>query len=127
MVSLTVAYSEEKKVLEPCRSTLKEFRASHPEALVINDSIVPPTLVYKKEVQFPESVKNKKQVWSIIIAETVVSKTGSISEACIVQSKHPELDASVINAVKQWKYKPALKDGQPVSVFVTITVRIHVK
>ncbi len=63
----------------------------------------------------------------MIVAETVVSTTGSIADACIVQSKHPELDASVINAIKQWKYKPALKNGQPVSVFVTITVRIHPK
>jgi Gram-negative bacterial TonB protein C-terminal len=35
----------------------------------------------------------------------------------------PILNDSAISAVKQWLYTPTLKDGVPVSVILTVTVK----
>jgi len=124
VTSISTISAEEKKV---CKRSFEEFHKSHPEASVLHDDIEPPVLLFKKELQFPESLKKKKIELSTIAVETVVSDTGSIKDACIVISKIPELDLLVIDTVKQWKYKPALKDGQSIPVFVTITIRIDIR
>jgi TonB family protein len=48
-----------------------------------------------------------------IKVHALISKTGVV-EAVNVVSGHPLLVQAVINAVKQWQYKPFVVDGQPV-------------
>ena len=124
IICISTISAEEKKV---CKLSWKEFQKSHPEAFDVGDKIEQPILLFKKEVQLPESLKQKKIELSIIVVEVVVSDTGLIKDACILISKIPELDPLVIDTVKQWKYKPALKDGKPVDVFMTITVHIDLR
>ncbi|HET8668096.1 MAG TPA: energy transducer TonB [Terriglobales bacterium] len=40
-------------------------------------------------------------------------------------SGHPMLTAAAIDAVKQWRYKPYILNGQPVDVDTTITVNFN--
>jgi TonB family protein len=35
------------------------------------------------------------------------------------------LHRAALDAVKQWKYKPAVLDGQPTSMHLTVTVQFH--
>jgi len=37
------------------------------------------------------------------------------------------LAPAAIEAVKQWRYKPFLLDGQPLEVETTVTVTFHVR
>jgi outer membrane biosynthesis protein TonB len=36
----------------------------------------------------------------------------------------PELDASVVAAIRQWKYEPTCLDGHPVKVELKVSVHI---
>jgi protein TonB len=51
----------------------------------------------------------------------VISVTGEIENLQLV-SGHPMLVPAAISAVKLWRYKPYLLNGQPVEVETTITV-----
>jgi periplasmic protein TonB len=42
-------------------------------------------------------------------------------------SGHPMLAPAAINAVKQWRYKPYLLNGQAVEVETTITVNFELR
>ncbi len=44
-----------------------------------------------------------------------VLPNGTFSVTLRTSSGNPEVDAYVLNALKQWKWKPALKDGEPVA------------
>jgi TonB family protein len=35
------------------------------------------------------------------------------------------LDEKAIEAVRQWRFQPALKDGRPVDVQITVEVQFH--
>ena len=51
----------------------------------------------------------------------VIDGNGQIQNLQLV-SGHPMLVPAAIAAVKQWRYKPYLLNGQPVEVETTITV-----
>jgi protein TonB len=53
--------------------------------------------------------------------EAVISKDGAIDNLRVI-SGHPLLTQAAIDAVKQWRYKPTLLNGEPVEVVTTITV-----
>ena len=53
--------------------------------------------------------------------QAVISKDGSIEDLKVI-SGHPMLVPAAIDAVKQWKYKPYILNGEPVVVDTQITV-----
>jgi protein TonB len=55
------------------------------------------------------------------VLSAVIDGNGQIQNLQLV-SGHPMLVPAAIAAVKQWRYKPYLLNGQPVEVETTITV-----
>jgi protein TonB len=53
--------------------------------------------------------------------EATISKDGSIINLAVV-SGPPLLIPAAMEAVKQWKYRPTLLNGEPVEVLTTIDV-----
>lgn len=53
--------------------------------------------------------------------EAIISKIGAI-ESLRVVSGHPLLVQAALDAVKQWRYRPTLLNGEPVEVLTTIEV-----
>jgi protein TonB len=51
----------------------------------------------------------------------VIGKDGTIQNLRAV-SGHPMLIQSAIDAVRQWKYKPYILNGEPVEVDTQVTV-----
>ena len=46
--------------------------------------------------------------------EVIISKTGAIERATIIQTMVTFYDRQVLDATKSWKYHPAQLDGRPV-------------
>lgn len=51
----------------------------------------------------------------VVLAFTI-SEKGDVSNVQVVRSTDQKLDYAAIDAVRQWKFAPATKDGVPVSV-----------
>jgi protein TonB len=56
-----------------------------------------------------------------VVLQAEISKEGSITNLHLI-SGHPMLAPAAIEAVKQWKYKPYILNGEPVEVETQITV-----
>jgi TonB family protein len=50
----------------------------------------------------------------------VIDKTGSVSRVCITQALGAGLDDMMVDAVRQWKYRPYMLNGQPIEVQTTV-------
>ena len=61
-----------------------------------------------------------------VVLTAIIDKDGNI-ENLQLASGHPMLAPAAINAVKQWRYKPYLLNGQPVEVETTITVNFELR
>ena len=57
-----------------------------------------------------------------MILEATIDETGQVADLKVLRSV-PMLDAAAVDAVKQWRYSPALLNGIPIPVIVTVTVR----
>ena len=56
-----------------------------------------------------------------VVLRAVIDKGGSVVELQVI-SGHPLLVKAAMDAVRQWRYKPTLLNGEPVEVDTTITV-----
>jgi protein TonB len=59
-----------------------------------------------------------------VILEAVITREGAIdpSRLRVLQSANPLLTPAAVEAVKQWRYRPTLLNGQPVEILTTITI-----
>src|ERR1019366_1785949 len=52
----------------------------------------------------------------------VIAKDGMVRDITVMNGPGLELDNAAMQAVRQWVYKPALLNGQPVEVVTTVEV-----
>jgi periplasmic protein TonB len=55
----------------------------------------------------------------------VVGADGLPREIKVQRTLGLGLDEKAIEAVKQWEFKPAMKDGNPVAVRISVEVNFH--
>jgi protein TonB len=64
------------------------------------------------------------QIQGIVILEVVIGAGGRVESARVLRSV-PLLDQAAIDAVRQWTYTPALLNGTPIPVMMTLTVNFR--
>lgn len=77
-------------------------------------------LITKVQPRYPDDARQGRIQGSVVL-KAEIDKNGSVEDLILV-SGHPLLAPAAIEAVKQWKYKPYLLNGQPVGVETQITV-----
>jgi len=83
-------------------------------------------------IEAPQKIVNTAPVYpaiamaahlqGIVILETTIDETGRVVDVKVLRSV-PALDAAAVDAVRQWRYRPALLNGAPIPVIMTVTVR----
>ena len=81
---------------------------------------LPVVLVEKKPAYTADAMRAKVQgsVW----LECIVMPDGSVGDVKVTRSLDPifGLDQEAIKAARQWKFKPGMRQGEPVPVIITI-------
>jgi periplasmic protein TonB len=62
-----------------------------------------------------------------IVLEGVVTTNGEFRDVRIVRGEDDPLAVYFVDAAKQWRFRPALKNGQPVEVIYNISMNIDVR
>ena len=68
--------------------------------------------------RFPEAAR-KARVSGVVKLFATIGKDGSVQRLRVI-SGHPLLVTPAVEAVRGWKYRPALLNDEPVEVFVAI-------
>lgn len=71
--------------------------------------------------QYPQMAKIARVQGPVVLA-AVIGKDGTIQGLRVVSSASPLLNQAALEAVKQWRYRPYILNGEPVEVDTTITV-----
>jgi TonB family protein len=61
---------------------------------------------------------------SVLIA-LVVSSKGLPKDPHVIKGLDKDLDESAVNAVKEWRFAPAQKNGEPIAVRVSVQIQFH--
>jgi TonB family protein len=57
-----------------------------------------------------------------VVLKIVVRRDGSVGNVTVIRSLGAGLEQKAIDAVRQWRFGPARRQGQPVDVLVDISV-----
>jgi TonB family protein len=82
-------------------------------------------LLNKVPPKYPPEAK-KARIQGKVVLDAVIAKTGLVENLKVV-SGPTELQASALDAVRQWTYRPVLLNGAPVEVKTTVTVIYSLK
>ena len=95
-------------------------KVATPQRVPVSSGVICGLLVRKVQPTYPPLAKQARISGSVIL-QAVIGKDGSIQNLKAV-SGHPMLIQSAIDAVRQWKYKPYILNGEPVEVDTQVTV-----
>ena len=79
-------------------------------------------LVKKVDPQYPEDAR-KAGVQGPVLLSIVVSKEGNVEANINVISGDPKIVPAALDAVKNWKFKPYLLNGQPMEMETTVSIK----
>jgi TonB family protein len=86
----------------------------------VGGNVAAANLVHQVSPVYPQSAKDQ-HIQGTVLLHAVIAHDGTIQTLEYV-SGPPELRDSAMNAVKQWRYKSTLLNGQPVEVDTAIAV-----
>lgn len=101
-------------------AAVPKFVPATPQRVRISQGVTKGLLIQKTEPQYPPLARAAR-VQGEVVLSAIIDSNGQITNLQLV-SGHPMLVPAAISAVKQWRYKPYLLNGQPVEVETTITV-----
>ena len=95
-------------------------KVATPQRVRVSAGVTSGLLVRKVNPVYPPLARQAR-ISGTVVLRAVISKDGSIENLSLV-SGHPMLAPAAIDAVKQWKYKPYLLNGEPVEVDTEVQV-----
>jgi protein TonB len=72
------------------------------------------------------SIAQAARKQGVVILETVIDARGNVQSVHVLRSV-PLLDDAAVAAVRQWRFTPALLNGEPVPVVMTVTVNFKLQ
>jgi len=95
-------------------------KVATPQRVRVSAGVTSGLLIRKVNPIYPPLARQAR-ISGTVVLRAVISKDGSIENLTLV-SGHPMLAPAAIDAVKQWKYKPYLLNGEPVEVDTEVQV-----
>jgi protein TonB len=95
-------------------------KVATPQRVRVSQGVTQGLLVRRVQPNYPALAKQAR-IQGTVLLQAEISKTGDIQNLRVI-SGHPMLAPAALDAVKQWKYKPYILNGEPVEVETQITV-----
>ncbi|HXZ33795.1 MAG TPA: energy transducer TonB [Terriglobales bacterium] len=95
-------------------------KVATPQRVRVSQGVTQGLLIRKVQPTYPPLARQARIQGSVLL-QAEISKEGTIENLRLI-SGHPMLAPAAIEAVKQWRYKPYILNGEPVEVETQITV-----
>ncbi len=94
-----------------------------PTMLSVSADKMQGNIIYKKNPVYPAEARASKDTLNgPVVLLAVINKEGIPVKLLVKQSLRADYDKSAMDAVREWRWKPFLLNGDPISVKTTITV-----
>src|SRR6202453_706627 len=95
-------------------------KVATPQRVRVSSGVSTGLLIRKVQPNYPQLAKQAR-IQGQVVLQAEISKDGTIQNLQLI-SGHPMLAPAAIEAVKQWRYKPYLLNGEPVAVETQVVV-----
>ena len=86
--------------------------------------IIPPQLIYKVEPEYTEEARKAKFEGTVILLIDV-DTAGKTSNPRVISGLGYGLDEKAVDAVSQWLFRPAFRDGKPFATSARVEVNFR--
>ena len=90
----------------------------------VGGGVSPPRALYSPNPEYSDEARRAKYE-GVCVLSLVVGPDGLPRDIRVARSLGMGLDEKAIEAVKQWRFNPALKDGRPVAAAINIEVNFR--
>src|ERR1035441_9265607 len=106
-------------IRRPPRSTLFPyttlFRSNHSSA---------PALIHKVEPEYSEEARKSKLEGTVLL-KVEITPEGKATNIKVLHALGMGLDEKAVECVTKWRFKPGMKDGEPVTLDAQIEVNFR--
>lgn len=88
--------------------------------------IEPPRLLHEVKAGYTDEAR-RRGITGDVVLEIVVRRDGTVGDITILQGRGAGLDQRAVAAVRQWRFSPARRRGEPVDVLVEVAVEFTLR
>src|SRR5688572_14609016 len=88
--------------------------------------VEPPRLLREVKAEYTDEAR-RRGITGDVLLEIIVRRDGSVGEITVLQGRGAGLDQRAVAAVRQWKFSPARRRGEPVDVLVEVAVEFTLR
>jgi periplasmic protein TonB len=92
----------------------------------VGGGVSAPSVIYRVEPTYSEEAR-KAKYQGVVVLSAIVRKDGSIEILKVVRGLGLGLDENAVQALKQWKFRPGMRNGVPVDVALNIEVNFSLR
>jgi TonB family protein len=86
-----------------------------PQRVRVSGGVMAKQLLHTRSPKYPEDAKSNRIQGTVVLA-ALIDRNGSIKSLKIVSATSMSLAYAVLEAAKEWRYRPYLLNGEPVEV-----------
>ena len=83
-----------------------------------------PRAIFRPDPEYSTEARQAKYQGTVVVS-VIIGVDGKSHEVHVSHSLGMGLDEKAVEAVRQWRFEPAMKDGKPVAVAVDVEVNFH--
>jgi TonB family protein len=99
--------------------------AAVPQVYPVRDDVKAPVVVRRVNPVYPASVR-RNHVSGIVIMQTEVDEAGNLVDAYVVKPLIG-LTEPALDAIRQWRFTPATRNGEPVRSLFALTIQFKLR
>jgi TonB family protein len=94
--------------------------------ILVGGDVKPPERVFAPQPTYTE-IARKARIQGVVIVQAIIDKQGNVTNVKVLKGLPMGLEEAAVDAMKQWKFKPATLNGRPVTVYYNLTVNFKLQ
>jgi periplasmic protein TonB len=90
----------------------------------VGGGVSAPRVIYQPDPEYSEEARKAKYQGTVVLW-MIVDPNGAPQQVRVTRKLGMGLDEKAIEAVRKWKFEPAMKDGKPVAVQISVEVNFR--
>ena len=94
--------------------------------LQVGGGVSPPEKIYYPQPKYSEEAR-KARIQGAVILQAVIDALGNVQDVTVLKGLSMGLTESALETVREWRFKPAMMNGEPVAVYYNLIVTFSVQ
>ncbi|MEM7584367.1 MAG: TonB family protein [Acidobacteriota bacterium] len=96
------------------------------DVLQVGGGVVGPEKIFSPQPRYSEDAR-RGRIQGVVILEAIIDAMGNVSQVKALKPLPLGLTESAIETVKQWQFKPATLEGEPVAVYLNLLINFSLQ